>query len=126
MASLVKNVDQILGCVPVTHSHDHQDDEGDGTGRTSKHSHSPRNKAPMDQTPFELLHSLPSSHFPSISDVQEKYVDFAQQHKEHEKKQWEKEGEAFLEEASAAEKQRAIEREKKAMKSAISNGKQEG
>lgn len=122
MAALVKNVDQILGCVPrTTHSHDNSRtiSEGGRVQRSTRETHSNdssiRNAATKMQPPFELLHSLPASQFPGPLDIQEKYVDHAALHRENEKERWKEEGRQLMQAATEEEQVRAIEREKRAM-----------
>ena len=99
MAALVKQVDQILGCVPVI-------------GGSHKHSHGePHNHqqdASTTKTANELLHSLPASAFPSVSDVQDRYVDYKSQHAEHEKDRWTAEADKLFAERSETERQEAV------------------
>jgi hypothetical protein len=111
MASLVKSIDQILGCIPRT-SHSHSHDSSSSPSTT--HQHKPSDSA-QPKTPFELLHSLPSSHFPSALDIQEKYVDAPDIHTEAEREKWKAEGEAIMKNATEMEKKRAVARERNTM-----------
>lgn len=106
MASLVKQVDQILGCLPTSRSHTHTHDplaEDDS----------------LDATPYQLLHSLPPSAFPSPADIQEKYVDHKEEHRADEKARWQSEADAFFKRASEDEKRRAIQRAKSRPEDAV-------
>lgn len=103
MAALVKQIDQMLGCVPkVGQSH-----TGDNAQSEATHSH----HAP--KTPNDLLHSLPATAFPTPADIQEKYVDYPDEYAEHERAQWKEEGEAWMKKATEMEKQRAIQKTKR-------------
>lgn len=104
MASLVRQIDQILGCVPKVahkHAHDHN------------HGHDQPFKESADKTPNELLHSLPTIAFPTPADIQERYVDYKDDYAEHERAQWQAEGDAWMKKATEMEKKRAIERAKR-------------
>lgn len=106
MAALVRQIDQMLGCVPkVGHSHTH-DNEQDAIEQHSHQHTEPKN-------PNDLLHSLPATAFPTPADIQERYVDYPEEYAEHERAQWQEEGEAWMKKATELEQQRAIQRAKR-------------
>lgn len=110
MAALVRQIDQMLGCIPkVGHTHDdiaeQEGTSGEGEGHQHQH-HAPK-------TASDLLHSLPATAFPTPADIQEKYVDYPEEYAEHERSQWKEEGEAWMKRATEMEKQRAIQRAKR-------------
>lgn len=97
MASLVKTIDQMLGCIPRTrHTHDAENGhEG--------HTHEP-------ETAHQLLYSLPASSFPSTMDIQEKYVDRSKEYSVHERDKWKAEGEDLMRKANELEKKKAVDK----------------
>ena len=113
MAALVKSVDQILGCVPSTavpnSSQSHSLSVSSYPGHHANEAHT----ATAPQSMNDILHSLPTSSFPSTLDIQEKYIDNKEEYREWERKQWEKEGDDWLKLKSKQEKERATEREKR-------------
>lgn len=105
MAALVRQVDQMLGCVPkVGHSHDENHSQGGEQSHAHNHNES--------KTPNDLLHSLPATAFPTPADIQERYVDYPEEYAEHERSRWKEEGEAWMKRATEMEKERAIQRAK--------------
>lgn len=98
MASLVKTIDQMLGCIPRTRHTDAQT----GPERLA-HSHEPK-------TAHQLLHSLPASSFPSTMDIQEKYVDRSIEYNAHERDKWTAEGEELMKKATELERKKAVDR----------------
>lgn len=97
MASLVKQIDQMLGCIPrTTHTHE-------AASAHDGHTHSHNSKSA-----HELLHSLPPSSFPSVMDIQEKYVDRSKEFSAHERDKWKQEGEDLMQKANELEKQKAM------------------
>ena len=97
MAALVKQIDQMLGCIPRT-LHTHADSSSQAG---HSHSHEP-------QTAHQLLHSLPPSSFPSTMDIQEKYVDRSMEYNAHERDKWKAEGEELMKKASEMERRKAM------------------
>lgn len=109
MAALVRQIDQMLGCVPKVgqaRSGEYPDEAAETADNHHHEHHTPK-------TPSDLLHSLPATAFPTPMDIQERYVDYPDEYAEHERAQWKEEGEAWMKKATEMEKQRAIQRAKR-------------
>lgn len=109
MAALVRQIDQMLGCVPKAGHADRGDSEDAEAEAEDAHQH--QHSAP--KTPSDLLHSLPRTAFPTPADIQERYVDYPEEYAEHERAQWKEEGEAWMKKATELEKERAVLRAKR-------------
>lgn len=116
MAAIVKTLDQMLGYVPArslgdTHSHSHRfHDHGHGEGEARHQQSGTSMPAPSEaKTANAMLHALPLSSFPSVSEVQERYVDNRAHHLRHEKTRWQLEADQHFERKTEEVRQSAVQ-----------------